>query len=343
MNLGKVLEKTSIIVPQKIAESGEKPESLSPGQIEKVSLAAIRMAIGSIMPEAEAKHIGGQKFPDITVTLEGETDGVEIKSTRTVTNPWTVPGGSIREGNRVDGVNDVWLLFTKLADRVETRARPYADAVCDLAVTHSPRYILSMESESNKNLFARLGITYEQVRKSEQPFDFFREYLEQKASETGGKPWWFEKEPEGVVPPFIRFWEEIGKKTRRDGKGNDANKEKTDILAEAFALFAKDLFSSEKDKYKAIALHLLRKYSIISTCLRDKFTSGGQKVVVQEYGKSPRIFFEFAKLLPKIRNLVQTRAVEGLKSWEKWKEEILDSAEASGNKQLLTAIFRDYL
>lgn len=332
MKLGKVLEKSALIVPQKIAESGEKPESLSPGQIEKISLSAIRMAIKSVLPDAEANHIGGQKFPDITVTLDGETDGVEIKSTRTVENPWTVPGGSIMEGNRVDGVNDVWLLFTKLAERVETRARPYSDAVCDLAVTHSPRYILSMESKRENSLFARLGISYDEVRESEHPFDFFREYLKQKARETGGTPWWSEKDAEDVAPPFIRFWEDLDEE------------EKSEILAEGWALFARDLlFGSTRDKYKAFALHLVRRHAIISTSLRDKFTAGGQEVVVKEFGKSPRVFSSFANLLPKIRNLVKTGAVEESKSWERWKQKILKSAEATGELELLTAIFRDYL
>jgi hypothetical protein len=336
MNLRKVLDKSALIVPQKIAESGEKPESLSPVQIEKISLSAIRIAINSVLPDAEANHIGGQKFPDITVTLDGETDGVEVKSTRTMANPWTVPGGSIMEGNRVDGVNDVWLLFTKLAERVETRARPYSDAVCDLAVTHSPRYILSMESKRENSLFAKLGITYDSVRASEHPFDFFRDYLEQKARETGGTPWWFEREPEAVAPPFIRFWEDLDEE------------EKSGILAEGWALFAKDLlFGSTRDKYKTFALHLVRKYAIISTSLRDKFTAGGQEVVIEEFGKSPRVFLSFANMLPKIRNLVLTGVGEDSRSWELWKAKILNSAKAKANGELqfhlLIAIFREYL
>lgn len=331
MILGKVLEKSALIVPQKIAESGEKPESLSSWEIEKVSLIAIRMAIKSVLPDAEAHHIGGQKFPDITVTLDGQTDGVEIKSTRTASNPWTVPGGSIREGNRVDGVNGVWLLFTKLAERVETRWRPYADAVCDLAVTHSPRYILSMESEKEKSLFARLGISYEMVSESEHPFEFFRDYLEQRARETGGTPWWSEKEHEAVTPPFIRFWEDIDEE------------EKSSILVEGWALFARDLlFGSTRDKYKAFALHLVRKYAIISTSLRDKFTAGGQEVVVEGFGKSPRVFLSFANLLPKICELIQTGGVEDSGSWKRWKGKILESAKENGKLKLVAAIFREY-
>lgn len=331
MNLEKVLEKTARIVPEKISKSGKKPESFSPEEIEKVSLASIRMVLDSEMQGAEASHIGGQKFPDITVTHKGETEGVEIKSTRTVANPWTVPGGSIMEGNRVDGVKDVWLLFTKLAKQVETKARPYADAVCDLAVTHSPRYILSMESEKEKSLFAKLGITYEKVRESDHPFEFFRDYLEQKAEESGGTPWWSEKEAETVAPPFIRFWEDLDE--------DEASR----ILAEGWALFAGDLlFGSTRDKYKAFALHLVRKHAIISTSLRDKFTAGGQEIVIKRLGKSPRVFLSFANLLPRIREVIKEGAVVESRSWDQWKAEILESAKANGQFPLLNAIFKKY-
>lgn len=332
MNLENVLEKTSQIVPEKIAKSGKKPESFLPGEIEKVSLTAIRMVLDSVMPSAEANHIGGQKFPDITVTHKGETDGVEIKSTRTVANPWTVPGGSIMEGNRVDGVKDIWLLFTKLANQVETKARPYVDAVCDLAVTHSPRYILSMESKKEESLFARFGISYDQVRESDQPFKFFRGYLEQKARESGGTPWWSEKEPETIAPPFIRFWEDLDEE------------EESRLLVEGWALFANDfLFGSVRDKYKAFALHLVRKHAIITTSLRDKFTAGGQRVVIAELGTSPAAFLRFANLLSKIRKLVKSGVIDDSRNWKQWKAQILQVAAKNGKLPLLTAIFREYL
>lgn len=331
MNLEEVLNKTAIIVPQIIEESDCRPEDLTSLDVEKVSLIAIRNAIKSVMPDAEANHIGGQRFPDITVTLDDETEGVEVKSTRTSSSPWTVPGGSIMEGNRIDGVNDVWLLFTKLAEKVETKARPYVDAICDLAVTHSPRYILSMESEREKSLFARLGICYEVVRKSEHPFDFFREYLEQKARETGGTPWWSEREPEAVAPPLIRFWEDLDE--------DEASR----ILAEGWALFAGDLlFGSTRDKYKAFALYLVRKHAIISTSLRDKFTAGGQEIVIKRLGKSPRVFLSFANLLPRIREVIKEGAVVKSRSWDQWKAEILESAKANGQFPLLNAIFKKY-
>ena len=331
MNLDKVLAKTARIIPDKIAASADKPESLLPIQIEELSLVAIRMAIETEMPDAEANHIGGQKFPDITVTLDGETKGVEIKSTRTMANPWTVTGGSIREGNRIDGVNDVWLLFTKLAKGVETKWRPYADAVCDLAVTHSPRYILSMETTREESLFAREVISYEKVRQSDQPFDFFRNYLKKKAKKNGGTPWWSEKEPEAVTPLFIRFWEDL------------PEEDKAILLVEGWALFAKDLlFGSKGNKYKPLALHLVRKHAIISTSLRDKFTAGGQGVIFEEFGKSPKVYLSFASMLKKIRELIEANAIDESKSWELWKAKILKSAKKKGELPLLSAIFMEY-
>lgn len=238
---------------------------------------AIEEAIPCCLRGAKATLIGGQRFPDITIGLDSDVEGVEVKSTRSETNPWSVTGGSIMEGNRIESVNNVWVMFTRLAGKVETKSRPYADAVRDLAVTHSPRYILDMESPREEGLFAKLKLSYENVRRSDSPFDFFRKYLADKAKKGGGHPWWSETESEVTAPPLIRFWGDLNKNERKR------------LLAEAFALFAEDiLYGGRKTKYNRFAMHLMRKHSVICKNIRDPFSGGGRRCYSGMSGKCRR-------------------------------------------------------
>lgn len=49
-------------------------------------------------------------------------------------------GGSVAEGTRVEDVEHIFILFGKLHKPVEFRTRRYEECLCDIAVTHSPRY-----------------------------------------------------------------------------------------------------------------------------------------------------------------------------------------------------------
>ena len=334
MKVDRLLRNAASMIPRIVASAGRNPENLSPSDVEKISIQAIDEAIPSIAPGAKAELIGGQKFPDITITLGDEIKGVEIKSTRGASNPWLVTGGSIREGNRIEGVEEVWVMFTRLAGVVEARARPYSDAVCDLAVTHSPRYILSMETPSDQSLFARLGVKYEQVRTSDSPFDFFRGYLAEKARESGGHPWWSESDPDEVSPPLIRFWEDIDKDERHG------------LLIDGWIRFSTDfLFRAGREKYKAFAIHLVRRHGIICSSLRDLFTAGGQAVVFEEFGRTPKIIKKFHDALPDIKARMASGPDVGAAAWPAWREGILQAASCHRggvHAPLFGRIFREY-
>lgn len=334
MKIEELLNKTSIIIPKKIVAAGGKPESLTPSDVEKITHAVIQEVIPSVLPNAKATLISGQKFPDITISLGNKVEGVEVKSTRSGKNPWTVTGGSIREGNRIESVADVGVVFTKLAGKVETKTRPYEEAVCDLAVTHSPRYILSMESPKEKSLFAKLGISYQDVRNSESPFEFFRNYLEAKAKECGGQPWWSNQESEVTSPPLIRFWGDL----------NGLDKDR--LLIEGYSLFAGDfLFGQKKVKYRNFSMHLMRKHSIICTSVRDRFSASGKKVIFKKFGRTPAVFKRFHELLGEIKAAVLELSGDNNSAWSEWKKNILALSKTHENGdyfELFKRIFKDY-
>lgn len=328
MNIERLLTTSRAIVPGKIKSAGGKPEELTPTDIEKVSFQAIMEAIPSALPDAVATLVGGQKFPDITIELHNEVEGVEVKSTRNASNPWSVTGGSIMEGNRIETVNEVWVMFTRLAGIVETRTRLYADAVCDLAVTHSPRYILDMESPREESLFAKLKVSYEDVRKSDAPFDFFRKYLADKAKAGGGHPWWTDTENEVIAPPLIRFW------------GDLEGEEQMRLLVEAYALFAGDLlFGSPKIKYNSFAMHLVRNHSVICKNIRDPFSAGGRRLV-KGGAMAPAVFRRFSDMLPDIKAAVLFLNPNQPKAWIDWKEKLIELAPLKDHA-LLKRIFKE--
>jgi hypothetical protein len=330
MDLRELMSRTCGLLPIKIGMVSAAPERLAPGEVEKASLAAIESVLPSTNPGASAKLVGGLKFPDITVTLGDETGGVEVKSTRNPNDPWRVPGGSIMEGNRVDGVGEVWVLFTKLAGNIETRAKPYAETIEDISVTHSPRYLLNMELDGGRGgLFDRLRVSYEDVRNAPEPFRIFRNYLEDKAARSGGRPWWSPDEADHGSPALIRFWEDLDPAEKRR------------LTAEGLALFGcKLLFGSGAEKYKDFAVHLLRGHSILCCSLRDLFSAGGKKELWpgSGHGRTPAVFARFRDLLPDVRAHLKKRAGHGGASWGDWREKIRAEAASHGWREIIDRI-----
>ena len=82
-----------------------------------------------------------QHFPDI---LLGDNFGVEVKSTKE--RSWTSTGSSIVESLREEQVKRIYLMFGRLsAPDIDFRCKPYEDCLYDIAVTHSPRYLINMD------------------------------------------------------------------------------------------------------------------------------------------------------------------------------------------------------
>lgn len=111
-------------------------------ELEDVALNALR-EVSSSTPfrKEEINLISGAKFPDIVAE---HYYGVEVKSTKE--NSWKSTGSSIVESTRIEDVESIYMLFGKLGgEYAEFLCKPYQDCLSNIAVTHSPRYLIDME------------------------------------------------------------------------------------------------------------------------------------------------------------------------------------------------------
>lgn len=203
--------------------------------------------------------VSGQRFPDIVVA---KRYGVEVKSTKE--DKWSMIGGSVAEGTRIDGIEYVHILFGKLHKPVEFMTRRYEDCLCDIAVTHSPRYKIDMQLLTNNTIFQKMGIPYDKIRKLQNPIQPVVEYF-RSTLKAGESLWWIngEEAENKSVPAKIRMWNTLLKI------------EQENLLAQGFSLFP-DLFGSSQRKYERFALWLVANYGVISSSVRDPFSAGGQ-------------------------------------------------------------------
>lgn len=209
--------------------------------------------------ENTIEMISGQRFPDI---VAARYYGVEVKSTKD--DKWTMIGGSVAEGTRVEDVEHIFILFGKLHKPIEFRTRRYEKCLCDIAVTHSPRYKIDMELKEGETIFDKMEITYDEMRKLDNPIDpvvkYFRSILK-----PGESLWWVNGKDatEGNTPAKIRMWKTLAKAEREE------------LIAQGFALFP-ELFSNSPNKYERFTLWLVANYGVVSSSMRDPFSAGGQ-------------------------------------------------------------------
>ena len=102
----------------------------------------------------EIKLVSGHSFPDV---MAEKYYGVEVKSTQS--SKWTSTGSSIVESTRDVNVENIYMLFGRLGGNPpEFRCRPYEDCLSNIAVTHSPRYMIDMEirDRQEETIFEKL-------------------------------------------------------------------------------------------------------------------------------------------------------------------------------------------
>ena len=310
--IGKLVHAAGPRVTDAVTSAAADPTTLSYQRVERIVLECLVAQAGDWAIPCQIRPTGKQKFPDIAITHDGIKTGVEVKSSRSATSPWKIPGGSVFEGNRVEGVGDIWVVFTKLAGPPETRVASYADSITDIAVTHSPRYQLDLSDAKTRGtpLFRnreKVDLSYEEVSASDNPFELLKGHLLATAEKTGAFTWWSGEDPgserETNLPGFVRLWENLQEGERRA------------LRARAFLMFPELIQSGGKKKYNNLTVWLLREKGIISSSLRDKFTGGGRKVRKgQELSAAVATFVDS---LPEIRDLIEGGAFPDCASqWE---------------------------
>lgn len=219
--------------------------------------------------------VSGQKFPDI---IANKLYGVEVKSTKG--NHWTSTGSSILETTRVQDIKRIYMTFGKLGGNpIEFISKPYEDCLCDIAVTHMPRYLINMKLHPGETIFDKMHISYDELREKDNPIAPVAEYY-RSLLKPGESLWWAGDTPEEkVVPMKLTLWK---------GLPLDV---KTNLKSKALA-FIPELFGNGSNKYNKLIFWLISEYGVVSPSTRDMFSAGGQiKVLVnrQEYTNVPRI------------------------------------------------------
>lgn len=237
--------------------------------------------------ENKIELISGQRFPDIVAYVnENKAYGLEVKTTKS--GKWKSTGSSIFEGTRVSNVQNIHLLFAKLTRPIQFKCRKYEDCLYDVAITHSPRYLIDMDTKESESIFSKVGVPYNELRKLDNPFEPIKSYL-RKGLKEGEDLWWIDKDDESVRDLSVKHW------------GNLDPTEKEEIMIAALAYFPV-LFSNNPKKFIKVSTWLVSTFGVVNHALRDTFTAGG-KIEINGI-KFPKIFSHLRDHLGKIHEVV---------------------------------------
>ncbi len=129
--------------------------------------------------------VSGNSFPDIETR---PCYGVEVKSTEK--DSWTSTGSSIVESTRNEDIKRIYMLFGKLGgERAEFRCRPYEKCLSNIAVTHSPRYLIDMNLSQTgaPTIFDKMETEYDNFRilEESEKVSRLRSYYKKQAAANG--------------------------------------------------------------------------------------------------------------------------------------------------------------
>ena len=196
----------------------------------------------------------GRKFPDIV--FEKSKFGVEIK---TAQKGWSCLGNSVAASTLVDGIDQVYLIFCSGVNDFKVRYGRYEDAVSSVEVTHSPRYVLDMDTPHRASYLHRIGKTLSEMLALDDPISCVVDEARRNLKE-GERLWWVSEEVS--APLQIRLWKAV------------KSSEKKTLIASAFALFPSQILRVPRADYSGFALWLTQRHSILHSNIRDDFSSG---------------------------------------------------------------------
>lgn len=281
-----LMERTERIINDDARRNPSFYKGLTATDLESTSLTKIREACASSPFDAnEVKLISGQRFPDI---IADTYYGVEVKSTKS--DHWTSTGSSIVESTRNTNVDNIYMLFGKMGGKIpEFRCRPYEDVLYDIAVTHSPRYLINMELGKKETIFAKMGTTYDSLRLSKDPIDEVRHYYREKARRENKQemPWWITSDNLESSHSFnIRLWNTLQDDMKRD------------LQTKCMILFPEALSPRQSQtKYNQTTLWLCSYNQVIVPNIRDFYSAGGKITHVNGIAIQPQAAQVFARIV----------------------------------------------
>lgn len=226
-------------------------------------------------PRATVEYnAGSHAFPDIIVDFgDWERYGIEVKSSSSATSKgWKINGNSILGSTKRD-VLDTYIIFGKTAiGHQEFRYKRYEDSVANVVVTHSPRYAIDLDLAPDETFFAKSGISYQEIQRSDFPIQLVTEYFKRQ----GLSAWWLTES----APAALRLYSDL------------RSSEQEELIGYCLTHFP-ELFSKSSKKFYRSAVWLTTVRSVIAPSLRDSFTAGGKADITTKnatYHKLPRIY-----------------------------------------------------
>lgn len=279
-------ELVTLVVERIKQEYSLDPHMFSDSSLALKSELVVRDAIYTLMdtgdiPKGDIVYSEkSHQFPDIVLKLEsGFSLGIEVKSSSSANNSWSINGNSVLGSTSV-AVDDMYIVFIKYNAKngFDIKHARYQDSIADVVVTHSPRYKIDLNIDSAKTFFHRSGIDYQDIQNSDNPISLITDYFRKE----GKTAWWLgDDSDEKSSSATILSWRDFDKSEQKK------------ILGQAFVLFPELLSRKRVDKYFRLAQWLVAKYSIVSSSLRDSFTAGGRASITYKQSvlySAPRMY-----------------------------------------------------
>lgn len=248
----------------------------------------------------------GHHFPDIDILISGVKYGIELKSRNN--SEWSTNGNSVFESITGENYEEIYILFGSLnqkKQRFMIRHAPYWSVTSDIKVTHSPRFLINMNTADS--VFEDSS-DYIVLRNSseDEKISFLQNYLKDNAK---GDKWYTSDSKKAINPIQLK---DVDKKI--------SNR----VLIESVILYPQDFFMSKdnytqiKSDYSRASEYIISNYFYYSTGFRDHFSAGGQwEYQANHYPK-------FFKKLHENRNLINHILISAtedfkndcLRSWE---------------------------
>ncbi|HIH11290.1 TPA: hypothetical protein HA241_03810 [Candidatus Woesearchaeota archaeon] len=140
------------VIQSEAAKSSKRFRGQSSSDFEKEVYSSLLISAKNTEFEGTIQLVTGHRFPDIVVK---QYYGVEVKITKQ--DHWRSTGNSVLETTRIEGVEKIYLFFGKLITPPQFKFRKYEECLYNIAVTHSPRYLIDMELNEGNTIFDKMG------------------------------------------------------------------------------------------------------------------------------------------------------------------------------------------
>lgn len=262
----KVLETNATLNPEAFVKGGEEFE---PRVVEALDTALKHFDLEVSINYNPQSH----RFPDIVLVSPTGKYGIEVKSSVAKGKSWRINGNSVMGSTSEPDLIETVIIFGKLVSgNCQFRAKKYEECIANVVVTHSPRYLIDMDTPMGHSFFDQAQIAYKTMVAAENPIDLITDYFKK----AGQQAWWLSES----TPAAIRFFRDLSSQQKESLKGY------------AFVHYP-EIFSNDVNKYFRFTTWLATEHSIIDPSLRDIFSAGGKTTVTTDsetYHQVPRLF-----------------------------------------------------